>query len=115
MIPLAALAGVLMVTAARMVHLATVRSVLRSTRADAVAFILTAVVTVAFDLIVAVVIGVMFAGVFAIRNLSRATGVRREPIPGSTQPGDERIAHRPVRRSAVLRRRRPRLRCRDRP
>jgi SulP family sulfate permease len=92
LIPLAALAGVLMVTATRMVHVATMRSVLSSTRADAVAFVLTAVVTVTFDLIVAVLIGVLFAGVFAIRNLSRATGVRREPLPGASRPGDERIA-----------------------
>jgi SulP family sulfate permease len=92
MIPLAALAGVLMVTAVRMVHLATVRSVLNSTRSDAVAFVLTAVVTVAFDLIVAVVIGVVFAAVFAIRSLSRTTGVHREPIQGGRLPGDERIA-----------------------
>jgi SulP family sulfate permease len=92
MIPLAALAGVLMMTAVRMVHASTVRSVLASTRSDALAFILTAVVTVAFDLIVAVIIGVVCAGVFALRNLSRATGVRREPIPGDRLPGDERIA-----------------------
>jgi len=91
-IPLAALAGVLMVTAVRMVHLATMRSVLRSTRSDAVAFLLTAVITVSFDLIVAVAIGVVCAGVFALRNLSRATGVRREALAGATLPGDERIA-----------------------
>lgn len=91
-IPLAALAGVLMVTAVRMVHIATVRSILRSTRADALAFVITALITVSFDLIVAVVIGVVSAGVFAIRNLSRATGVRREEIPGDPEAGDERIA-----------------------
>lgn len=92
MIPLAALAGVLMVTAVRMVHLPTVRSILRSTRADATAFVLTAVVTVSLDLIVAVVIGVVVAGVFAIRNLSTQTGVHREVVAGPPQPGDERIA-----------------------
>jgi len=92
MIPLAALAGVLMVTATRMVHAATVRSILRSTRADALAFVITAIITVSFDLIVAVGIGVLCAGVFAIRNLSRATGVRREELPGPAEPGDERIA-----------------------
>lgn len=91
-IPLAALAGVLMVTAVRMVHLTTVRSILRSTRADAVAFVLTAVVTVSVDLIVAVVIGMIAAGVFALRSLARATGVSREPIAGEAQPGDDRIA-----------------------
>ncbi|GAA5029809.1 SulP family inorganic anion transporter [Microbacterium fluvii] len=91
-IPLAALAGVLMVTAVRMVHRATVRSILRSTRADAVAFVVTALVTVSFDLIVAVAIGVVFAGVFALRSLSKATTVHREPLPGDAEPGDERIA-----------------------
>ncbi len=91
-IPLAALAGVLMVTATRMVHAATVRSILRSTRADAVAFVLTAVVTVSVDLIVAVGIGMVVAGIFALRSLSRATGVHREEIAGEPQPGDERIA-----------------------
>lgn len=90
-IPLAALAGVLMVTAVRMVDGKTVRRILRSTRADAVAFVLTAVITVSFDLIVAVVIGVIVAGIFALRNLSRSSEVRREPIDGA-RPGDERIA-----------------------
>jgi SulP family sulfate permease len=91
-IPLAALAGVLMVTAVRMVHRAAARSIMRSTRADAAAYLITAVITVSFDLIVAVGIGVLVAGVFALRSISRATGVRREPILGDPQPGDERIA-----------------------
>ena len=91
-IPLAALSGVLMVTAVRMVHLATARSILRSTRADAIAYVVTAVVTVSVDLIVAVGIGMAVAAVFAIRGLSRATGVHREPIGGDPQPGDDGIA-----------------------
>lgn len=91
-IPLAALAGVLMITAVRMVQPSTVRAVVRSTRADAAAFIITALITVSLDLVVAVTIGVLFAGVFALRNLSRATRVTREPLPGDPQVGDERIA-----------------------
>lgn len=79
-IPLAALAGVLMVTAVRMVHLGTVRAILRSTRADALAFVVTAVVTVSFDLIVAVVIGLVLAGVVALRSLSRSSSVHRESV-----------------------------------
>lgn len=92
LIPLAALSGVLMVTAVRMVHVRTVNSILKSTRADAVAFIVTAIVTISVDLIVAVVIGMLVAGVFAIRSLSRATGVTREQIDGEPAEGDERIA-----------------------
>ena len=91
-IPLAALSGVLMVTAVRMVHVATARSILRSTRADAAAFVVTAVVTVSVDLIVAVGIGVVVAGGFALRGLARAAGVAREPVPGEPEPGDEQIA-----------------------
>lgn len=91
-IPLAALAGVLMMTAVRMVHASTARAILTSTRADAVAFVVTAVVTVSFDLIIAVIIGVVFAGVIAVRSLSRRTGVRRQTIPGEPVEGDERIA-----------------------
>ena len=91
-VPLAALAGVLMVTAVRMVHRATVASILRSTRGDAILFVVTAVVTVSVDLIVAVVIGMLCAGVFALRSMSRETSVVREQIEGAAQPGDDRIA-----------------------
>lgn len=91
-IPLAALSGVLMVTAFRMVQRSTVRSIVRSTRSDAVAFVVTAIVTVSVDLIIAVLIGVALACIVAIRNLSRASAVRREPIPGEPQRGDDRIA-----------------------
>lgn len=91
-IPLAALAGVLMVTACRMVAPSTVRTVMRSTRADAVIFCLTAVITVTVDLIYAVLIGLLAAGFFALRQLARTSGVHREELPGAAQPGDERIA-----------------------
>ncbi|MDQ0614350.1 SulP family sulfate permease [Microbacterium sp. W4I4] len=91
-IPLAALAGVLMVTSCRMVAPTTVRAVMGSTRADAVVFVVTAIVTVSVDLIYAVLIGVLAAGFFALRQLARASGVHREELPGAAQPGDERIA-----------------------
>lgn len=91
-IPLAALAGVLMVTAVRMISVRTGRSILTSTRADAMVFVVTAVITVAFDLIVAIAIGVLAAAFFALRTLSNASGVRREEIPGEPADGDERIA-----------------------
>jgi sulfate permease, SulP family len=91
-IPLAALAGVLMVTAFRMVSARTVRSVLGSTRSDAVVFVITAIITVSFDLIYAVLIGIAIAAFFALRALSRSSGVHREELPAPAEPGDERIA-----------------------
>jgi SulP family sulfate permease len=75
-----------------MVSPAVVRTMFRSTRSDAVVFALTAVVTVSFDLIVAVGIGLAAAAFFALRALSRASGVHREELPGPVRPDDERIA-----------------------
>ena len=91
-IPLAALSGVLMVTAFRMVSLTTMRSVVGSTRSDTIAFVVTAIVTVSFDLIIAVGIGIAVAAFAALRSLSRAAGVHREELPAPAEPGDERIA-----------------------
>jgi SulP family sulfate permease len=91
-IPLAALSGVLMVTAARMISPSIIKQVLRSTRSDAVVFVVTAIITVSFDLIIAVGIGIAAAAFFALRALSRASGVHREELDGVAAPGDERIA-----------------------
>jgi SulP family sulfate permease len=91
-IPLAALSGVLMVTATRMISLATVRSVVGSTRSDAVVFVATGIITVSFDLIDAVGIGIAIAAFFALRALAKSGGVHREQLPLPSHPGDERIA-----------------------
>ncbi|MFC9918976.1 SulP family inorganic anion transporter [Agromyces binzhouensis] len=91
-IPLAALAGVLMVTATRMISLATVRSVVGSTRADAVVFVATAVITVSVDLITAVLVGIAVTAFLALRALARSSGVHREELPGPSEAGDERVA-----------------------
>jgi len=91
-IPLAVLAGILMVTATRMVSVRTVGAVLRSTRADAFVFVLTALITVAFDLIVAIEIGLVAAALFTLRKFASLSGVKREEIPGAPEAGDEHIA-----------------------
>lgn len=91
-IPLSALAGVLMVTSFRMISASTVRKIMRSTRSDALTFILTAVITVCFDLIEAVEIGVVVAAFFALRSVARRSSVLREELPGPHRPGDEEIA-----------------------
>lgn len=91
-IPLAALAGVLMVTASRMASWSTIREVMRAGRSDAAVFVVTALITVTFDLVIAVGIGIAAAAFFALRALSEASGVHREDLPGSPVAGDERIA-----------------------
>jgi SulP family sulfate permease len=91
-IPLSALASVLMVTSFRMISASTIYKILRSTRSDALTFVVTAVITVWFDLIEAVEIGIVVAAFFALRAVARRSSVVREDLPGSHRPGDDQIA-----------------------
>jgi SulP family sulfate permease len=88
-IPLAALAGVLMVTAVRMVEIHNVRAVMRSTRTDAIVLALTATATIAFDLIVAVELGIALAALFALRAVARTSSATAVPLSdGPVLDGD---------------------------
>ncbi|QYH36658.1 SulP family inorganic anion transporter [Salinibacterium sp. M195] len=91
-IPLAALSGVLMATAARMMSPTLIKTMLHTGKAEAAVFVITGVITVSFDLIIAVGIGIAAAAFFALRAMSKASGVHREELPGSPEAGDERIA-----------------------
>lgn len=91
-IPLAVLGGILMVTATRMVSTRTVNAILRSTRADASVFVLTALITVAFDLIVAIQIGLAAAALLTLRKFASLSGVHREQIAEKPVEGDDHIA-----------------------
>jgi sulfate permease, SulP family len=85
-IPLAALAGVLIVTAVRMVEFHNVRAVCRATRSDAVVLGLTATATVAFDLIRAVELGIAAAAILALRSVARSASAVAEQVPND--PGE---------------------------
>ena len=79
-IPLAALAGVLMVTAVRMVERHNILRIVRATRSDAMTLGITAFVTVAFDLILAVEVGLAVAALLALRHLALTSEPIAEPI-----------------------------------
>jgi SulP family sulfate permease len=79
-VPLAALAGVLMVTAVRMVEFGTVGRSLRSTRSDAALVLVTAAATLAFDLVVAVGVGVALASLLALRAMAESTTFERDTL-----------------------------------
>jgi SulP family sulfate permease len=91
-VPLAALAGVLLVTAARMIHLDLVKRILTLSKQDALMFVVTAVVTVSVDLIYAVIAGIVIATFLMLRMVSQAAGVHRVPLPEPAEPNDHRIA-----------------------
>ncbi|WP_018566715.1 SulP family inorganic anion transporter [Streptomyces sp. PsTaAH-124] len=79
-IPLAALAGVLLATAVRMVEVASLKAMARATRSDALTLVLTAAATLALDLVYAVIIGLVVAGALALRAVARQVRLDRMPL-----------------------------------
>ncbi|MBY4210524.1 SulP family inorganic anion transporter [Rhodococcus fascians] len=79
-IPLAALAGVLLATTVRMVETASIRAITRAGRGDTVVMAATFLVTVVFDLVTAVAVGVGFAAVLALRAVARSATVEQVPL-----------------------------------
>ena len=92
-IPLAALAGVLMVTAVRMVDIHNIRTILRTTRSVVLILATTGVVTVAFDLITAVEAGMAAAAVLALRQLALTSVPIAEPLPPLDTSTTESLRH----------------------
>jgi MFS superfamily sulfate permease-like transporter len=79
-IPLAALAGVLVATAVRMVEVSSLRALVRVSRSDAFVLALTFLATVVLDLATAVVLGIVTAGALALRQLANTTALREESL-----------------------------------
>ncbi|QHC32683.1 MULTISPECIES: SulP family inorganic anion transporter [unclassified Streptomyces] len=88
-IPLAALAGVLLATAVRMVEVGSLRAMARATRSDAVTLVLTAVGTLALDLVHAVIIGLAVAGALALRAVARQARLDRVPLDRGDHSAEE--------------------------
>ncbi|MGW3138784.1 SulP family inorganic anion transporter [Streptomyces sp. NPDC001139] len=88
-IPLAALAGVLLATAIRMVEVGSLRAMARATRSDALILVLTAVATLALDLVYAVIIGLAVAGVLALRAVALQARVEQVPLDRGDHSDEE--------------------------
>ncbi len=69
-VPLAALAGILMVTSVRMIEWEAIGLLLRATYADFSVMMLTWAVTIFFDLVLAVEVGLIAAGALFIKRMS---------------------------------------------
>ena len=70
-IPMAVLAGILMIVAVRMVEPDAIRIITRASKSDAFVLILTFVITVLFDLILAIEVGLIAAAALFIIRVSR--------------------------------------------
>jgi sulfate permease, SulP family len=69
-VPLAALAGILMVTSVRMIEWEAIGLLMRATYADFAVMMLTWLVTIFFDLVLAVEVGLIAAGALFIKRMS---------------------------------------------
>lgn len=88
-IPLAALGGVLLATTVQMVQVGAIRSIVRSSRGDAIVLVLTFGVTVAVDLVTAVIVGLALAGIVALRAVASTAQVARVPLDRSDHADEE--------------------------
>ncbi len=87
-IPLAALAGVLIATAIRMVEVGSLRTLARSGRGEAAIMALTASATLAFNLVTAVIAGLLVAGALALRQVAGSAALTRVPLHEGLPPAD---------------------------
>lgn len=87
LIPMAALGGVLLVTAGRMVSPRLARQISRTTRADKATFWLTLIATVLLDLVTAVLLGLGMAAIMSLRHMASYSVVAKQKLPAQTPGG----------------------------
>ena len=104
MIPLAALAGILVVVSYNMSELPNFRDICTGPRSDACVLVLTFLLTVLVDLTVAVEVGVVLAALLFIHRISSLTEVRRvtcdlsdddrhiRPLPEEAKKAEEQLS-----------------------
>jgi SulP family sulfate permease len=88
-IPLAALAGVLVATAIHMVRVSSLLALARSTHGDAAVLAITAAATVLFDLVTAVILGLVVAGFVALRQTARTARLDEMPLDETDHTDEE--------------------------
>ena len=91
-IPLACLAGILVVVAYNMSEWRTFLSALKGHRYDALVLVATFVITVVFDLVLAIEVGMVLAAFLFMKRMSDITGLKAVLVEGpDTEPGEEHL------------------------
>ncbi|WP_344660451.1 SulP family inorganic anion transporter [Catenulispora subtropica] len=87
-IPRAALAGVLIATAVRMVEVGSIRALAESGRGETLTLVLTATVTLVSTLVNAVIVGMVVAAAVAVAKVSTAARLEQVPLHADLPPAD---------------------------
>lgn len=85
LIPAAALAGVLLATTVQMVEVSSLIAIFRATRGDAAILVATALSTIVFDLVTAVIVGMVIAGVYALNQITKSAVVHSPSVISKEQ------------------------------
>lgn len=92
-IPLAALAAVLIATSIQMVRVSSVLALVHATRGDAIVLAVTAGATILLDLVTAVLIGLVIAGFFALRQTAQTARIDEVPLDDHAGVGEDHADH----------------------
>lgn len=82
-IPLAVLGGILLVVAVRMAEVHATRTIFKATRSEAAVLAITMFVTIVFDLILAIEVGLIAAGGLFVARMGRLTSISTDTFVGS--------------------------------
>jgi len=102
LVPMATLAGILVVTAYRMSEWRLMLRVFRSTRSDTIVMLSTFFLTVLVDLTVAIQVGVVLASLLFIKRMSEVTETRFFDEMLSEEDEEDSIRGRPVPKGVVV-------------
>ena len=87
-VPRAALAGVLIATAVRMVEVGSITALAKASRGEAATLALTAAVTLVSTLVNAVLVGMVVTAVLAVGKVSKAARLEQVPLHADLPPAD---------------------------
>ncbi len=91
LIPMSTLAGILVVVSYNMAEIKSMKTLLKSSKSDAIVMMVTFVLTVIFDLVVAIEIGMILALVLIVMKVSENTTVKESSIIDSEKYKNDRI------------------------
>lgn len=83
-IPMTVLAGILIVTAIRLISIEEIKRLIADSRSEFTVFLATVTATVLLDLTLAILIGFVLAGLVFIKKMSESTKVSIVPAPAHT-------------------------------
>ena len=91
LIPMSTLAGILVVVSYNMAEIKSMKTLLKSSKSDALVMMVTFILTVIFDLVVAIEIGMILALVLIVMKVSENTTIKESAVIDSDKYKNDKI------------------------